>query len=350
MAENKNFTIIGAGHQGMAMAAHLSLCGNEVYLWNRSSNHIEEIKIKNEIVSEGVLKGIAKIKKVSTNIDEVLTNTILVTTPASSHKDIAKLLAKRITKNSVILLNPGRTFGAFEFLNTLRENGCKCTPQIAETQTIIYTCRRSEINSVYIFAFKRNVKIASVNCKDINKILLRLPNCMQQYFLPAQSCFDTSLGNVGMVLHCAPVLMNIGWIESSIVEFKYYYDGISKSIAKFLEKIDKERVYIAKKVGINVPTLVEWLKETYLVNGDDIYTCLQNNIAYKNIDAPNTIKHRYIEEDIPCGLVPIESLGEALNIKTPCISLIIDLANEIMDTDFRKNGRKFYKEYFDYMK
>ncbi len=29
-------SIIGAGNSGLTMAAHLSLEGNEVYLWNRS--------------------------------------------------------------------------------------------------------------------------------------------------------------------------------------------------------------------------------------------------------------------------------------------------------------------------
>ncbi len=67
----------------------------------------------------------------------------------------------------------------------------------------------------------------------------------------------TSLGNIGMVLHCVPVLMNIGWIESEKTKFEYYYDGISKSIADVLEKIDSERIVIAKAMGINIESTEE---------------------------------------------------------------------------------------------
>ena len=42
MAEE--ITILGAGHQGLAMAAHLSANGISCNLWNRSENHICDIK------------------------------------------------------------------------------------------------------------------------------------------------------------------------------------------------------------------------------------------------------------------------------------------------------------------
>ena len=40
---------------------------------------------------------------------------ILITTPAHSHKELAELIAKNIKKSAVVVLNPGRTFGALEF-------------------------------------------------------------------------------------------------------------------------------------------------------------------------------------------------------------------------------------------
>lgn len=48
MAKQKRKTIVyavvGAGHGGRAMAAHLALMGFEVCLYNRSPEHIEGIK------------------------------------------------------------------------------------------------------------------------------------------------------------------------------------------------------------------------------------------------------------------------------------------------------------------
>ncbi len=68
---------------------------------------------------------------------------------------------------------------------------------------------------------------------------------------------------------------------------------------------------------------------------------LQNNIYYRGIDAPQSIHHRYIEEDVPNGLVPLESLGVYLDIPTPVTSTIISVANIVMNCDYRKIGRNF---------
>ena len=84
---------------------------------------------------------------------------------------------------------------------------------------------------------KNDVEIASIGKNDLEYIISRIPMCIRKYFKPVKSTVITSLSNVGMILHCAPVLMNIGWIENKKTAFKYYYDGITPSIASFLEKM-----------------------------------------------------------------------------------------------------------------
>lgn len=127
-----NVLICGGGHQGLSMAAHLALCGNEVSLWNRTEKHIAEILKSNKIVCSGVVSGEAHIKKASCKIDEVISDVIMVTTPSSAHKDIARVLAPFVTKDTVIVLNPGRTFGAIEFAETLKNCG------VVELEKVMY--------------------------------------------------------------------------------------------------------------------------------------------------------------------------------------------------------------------
>ena len=74
--------------------------------------------------------------------------------------------------------------------------------------------------------------------------------------------------------------------------------------------------------------------------GKDLYECIRNNESYKEIDAPPKIECRYILEDVPNGLVPIEYLGKELEVETPNITTIINLANSVLDRDFREEGRK----------
>ena len=79
-----------------------------------------------------------------------------------------------------------------------------------------------------------------------------------------------SLGNVGMIMHCAPLLLNTGWTESRTSIYKYYYDGITQSVGRLLEEIDKERVLVSKELGLEVETTKEWLKRTYKVQGESL--------------------------------------------------------------------------------
>ncbi len=332
------------------MAAHLTLNGVEVKLWNRTQRNIQEVIDTGVIHCSGIVNGDAKISMVSTNMADVVTDFVMVTTPSSAHKDIARELAQFVTPDMVIVLNPGRTFGAIEFAEELKKNGVKTLPHIAETQTIVYTCRKSGPNSTSILALKNNVEIAAIRGSDIKYIMDRMPKCLKPYFKIVDSVGRTSLSNVGMVLHCSPVMMNVGWIETEKVDFKYYYDGISTSVARFLEKIDAERQAVARAGGFEIESVKDWLKRTYGVEGADLHECIRNNEAYKEIDAPPTLNTRYIFEDVPNGLVPVEAMGQEFDVPTPNISTIINLACSVMDADYRATGRRFtssqLKKYF----
>lgn len=333
--------VCGAGHQGYSMAAHLALHGVKVNLWNRTQSHIQEVIDSKKIHCSGVTNGTAVLAKASSDIADVIADFVMVTTPSSAHKDIARMLAPYVHRDMIVVLNPGRTFGAIEFAEELKKHGAAELPHIAETQTIVYTCRKSGPSSTTIFALKDEVEIAAIRGSDIDYIMSRMPDCLRPYYMVVPSVGWTSLSNIGMILHCAPVLMNIGWIESDKVDFKYYYDGISRSIARFLEKLDAERCAVASAEGFHVESLKTWLGRTYHSYGRDLYESIQNNAAYKEIDAPPTINTRYIFEDVPNGLVPVEAMGREFGVPTPNISTIIDLACSVMDADYRSTGRVF---------
>ena len=334
----RRVTVCGAGQQGLAMAAHLALNGERVAIWNRTFDHISNLAAGGKISLTGVIRGNVPVDCATSNVHEALSDLVMVVTPASAHRDIAKMLAPYVHPEMLIVLNPGRSFGAIEFYNTLAEFEHRQLPVVAETQTIVYTCRRTSDYGVHVYALKKEVPLAAIGMEAGN-VIDRLPLCLKEYFKPVNSVLETSFANVGMILHCAPVLMNVGWIETDKVDFKYYYDGISRSIAEFLQECDNERLATAAAYGVKVESLIEWLKRVYGAVGDTIHQCIASTAVYKEIDAPSRIDCRYITEDVPCGLVPIECAARAKGVASKHISLLIDLANALLKTDFRKSGR-----------
>ena len=338
------FAVIGAGNGGQATAAHLALMGFKVNLYNRGKARIEHIQKNKGIEVTGMINAFGKLNKVTTNIKEAIedVNIIMVVIPASGHEDIAQVCAPHLKDGQIVILTPGRTFGALEFINTVRKNGSDADIIIAETQTIIYTSRYKEGAKVEILAFKKRVPLAALPANRTEDVIKIMKGIYPQ-LVPAINVLKTGLDNIGAIFHPTPTLLNVGWIETPRTRFKYYYEAITPTVAKFLEAIDIERIDVAKAFGIEALSAKGWLYEAYGVRGKTLYEALQNNDKYRTIDAPTTLQHRYIFEDVPTGLVPIASLGDMLGVSTPNIKLIIQLASMLTGVDFWKNGRTVEK-------
>jgi len=332
--------VIGAGNGGQAMAAYLALNGCKVNLYNRKANRIEVIRKKGGIDLSGLYRGFGKLNKVTTNMEEAIEDIelIMVVTPAVAHKFLAKEMAPYLVSGQKIVLNPGRTGGALEFYNTIKSAGCKADVIISEAQTFIYASRVIGPAQARIFGAKKRVAIAALPSNRTREVVDLLFNVFPQ-FLPVENVLKTSLDNIGAIFHPAPTLLNMAWIESTAGDFNYYQEGISPTVSKIMERLDQERMEVANALGVVPVSAADWLRMSYGVQGKTLHDLLQKNNQYYGIKAPQYINHRYIFEDVPMSLVPIASIGKKFNIETPTIDMIINLANMVFDTDFRKMGR-----------
>ena len=148
---------------------------------------------------------------------------------------------------------------------------------------------------------------------------------------------------MGAIFHPALALLNAGRIETTLGEFQFYIDGASPSVARLLEVLDRERVTVASALGIRARTAQEWLQMAYHATGDDLYEAIHNQPGYYGIQAPPTLNHRYITEDVPMSLVPIAALGERYGVSVRGMESIIRLACIIHRTDYWRRGRTLEK-------
>ncbi|MFZ7101558.1 MAG: NAD/NADP octopine/nopaline dehydrogenase family protein [Peptococcaceae bacterium] len=339
--DNTKVAVIGAGHGGTAMAAHLSLLGADVNLCDLFPEYIKSIQETGGIYLEGTCgSSFVRLNQVTENIREAISGValIMVVTPAFTHRLIAEACHSCLADGQVIVLNPGRTGGALEFLKYLSERNVQKDITIAETQTLIYACRKTGPAQAAIYGLKKRVDVACIPAVNLERVLKMLNQFFPQ-FAGAEHVIYTSLSNIGAVFHPAPVLLNVGRIETPRQTFKYYTEGISRTVAEVLEKIDQERVEVAAGLGVSIKRAAEWLRETYCVEGKNLYQLIQNNPAYREIIGPDKVDVRYITEDVPMGLVPISELARKAGVKTPVIDSIIEMANIVYGQNFRENGR-----------
>ncbi|MEN3183384.1 MAG: NAD/NADP octopine/nopaline dehydrogenase family protein [Atribacterota bacterium] len=344
MRSSPVFAVLGAGHGGQALAGYLALKGFEVRLFNRTPERLRPIQLLGGIQVEGEVSGFAPIPVATSDIREAIAGAqiIMVVTPATGHRDIAQRLSPYLEDGQIIVLNPGRTGGALEVRQVLRETGCLKKVFVAEAQTFLFASRISGPAQVRIFRVKNSIPVAALPAYQTVHVVQALRVALPQ-FIPEDNVLKTSFNNIGAVFHPTITILNAARIESTHGEFDYYIEGVTPSVALILEEVDRERIRVAEALGVRAITAREWLYSAYDVSGRDLFEAIQNNAGYQGIRAPSTLFHRYITEDVPTSLVPIASLGRMLGVPTPTIESLVHLACVLHRTDYWKEGRTVEK-------
>jgi opine dehydrogenase len=338
--------VIGAGHGGKAMAAHLGLLGCRVTLYNRTAERVAAIKARGGIDLENAdgPRGFSRIWCVTSDMAEALTGAdlVMVVVPSSAHADVAKAAAPHLRDGQIVVLHPGRTLGAIEFDKVLRDHGCRADVTVAEAETFIYASRSDGPAQARIFRIKEAVPVAALPATRTPMVLQALLSAYPQY-IDGVSVLHTGLNNMGAIFHPALTILNAGRIESTHGDFQFYIDGVTPSVARVLEALDRERVTVAASLGLRGRTGLEWLKLAYDADGADLNEAIHNQPGYYGITAPSTLNHRYIFEDVPMSLVPIAALGQHFGVSVRGMDSIIRLACIIHRTDYWRRGRTLDK-------
>jgi len=343
MGMETRYTVVGAGHGGKSMAAHLALLGFPVTLYNRTAANVAAIKGRGGIELEsydGGPRGFGRLERVTSDIGEAVEGAelIMIVLPSTAHADIARAVAPYLRDGQTLVLHPGRTGGALEVIKVLRDSGCRADVTVAEAETLIYASRSDGPAQARIFGIKEAVPLAALPATRTAQVLDSLRPAYPQ-FIDGVSVLHTGLNNMGAIFHPALTLLNAGRIESTRGEFQFYLEGVTPSVAKVLEALDRERVTVAAALGIRARSALEWLKMAYDATGATLYDAIQNQPGYRGIRAPSTLMHRYIFEDVPMSLVPIAALGQRYGVSVECIDSIIRLGCIIHQTDFWRKGR-----------
>lgn len=341
MGYDKRIAILGAGHAGRGLAGYLSLHGFDVSLYNRTYENIKGIVRNRGIEVHGVIEGNASIPIVTNKIDLAIKDRdlLIVSVPAQAHTFYANELAPHLKPDQLILLMPGRTGGALEFSKILRYHSNVKEILLGEAQTYIFVSRTTGSNSVLISKIKNKVSISAFPSVTNRRFIRRLAALPLRLEL-ANDVLETSLNNIGAMLHPAPTILCAGLLESRCGGYNHYLEAISRTIGNLIERMDAERVDVARSFSVNPLTLIDWLKQSYDAEGATLYECIRSIDAYKGVGCPSTLQHRYVLEDIPTGLVPISYLGKLSGVKTPAIDSVIDIACQLYQTDFWSVGRK----------
>lgn len=334
--------IVGAGAGGCSAAAHLGQLGFETRLYSASAEALAPLQSIGGVRYEGVLgEGFTPIARITRDPAEALdgAEVVMLVSPAHRHETWVTAIAPHLRPDQVLFVSPGHTLLLIPAV--LRRHGMRA-PTFCETATLPYMCRRPEPTTVRIFRVSQFMIFSAFPGKDAQRLYETIRS-VYPTIRPHPSLLDTLFPYGNAIHHPPSTLSNAGRIEATGGDFYFYYDGITPSVGRLIDAVDRERRAVASALGATPMPFVE----LFYTMGYTTEAAYRTGLAYdafhqsqpdRWIKAPTTLDHRYLLEDVPYGIVPYSELGRLAGVATPVIDAIIRLASIAMRRDFRAAG------------
>jgi len=337
-----NISILGAGHAGTAVAADLSLRGHEVTLIKTSRamhddnfDHLLERGGEVCLLEDGKERR-TKIARVTRDLSCIGSSEIVIVyVQTGFHEQLIMRMRPYLKDGQILLLNPGYYSTAY----VLRH--CPDVDLgIVEAQSSFIDCRIQKPGEVKVFF--RNVRnpLGIYPPKSGERIRAALDR-LGFPFVYLDCVTEAALHNPNLIVHTVGAIMSIPRIEKTKGDYSMYREAFTPSVWNILESLDNEKMDVMEKMGCPRMSYAEACK--YRNSLDDGRDGKEVFYSYAEMpgqmSGPETIDSRFITEDVPQGLVLLESLGAMFGVETPVCTSLIDIASAALERDLRSGGR-----------
>jgi len=330
MGVTSRVAILGTGNVGVCHAAMLGLQGVDVSVGELPSfqESIEPIRQAGGIHLRGEYgEHFVELPVVTTDIEEAIAGCqiIFFCCPAFGQEEFARQCSPFLVDGQVLVFISH--FGAIRMSNVLTELNVCADITVGETMSCVYLSNRTGPTEALVRGKKEGLPYAAFPSTATHPSLQVLQRAFPDW-IAARNCLETTINNASQWEHPGGTLLNAGWIEATAGGFSFGAEGRTPAVRRIQEAMDGEKMLIAEAVGIEVVSSRDLLKRLY-VRGT-------NQEKYKELkNAPPSLKHRYITEDLCYGVIPIAMIGHKLGVETPIIDAVVDVAAAASGEDLR---------------
>ncbi len=305
----RRIAVLGAGPVGQTLACEFLAAECEVNLYTafeperaalagpsavtiRGEHLIGTYRLSDRPSSEPAITLRAGIDDAIGDVDA-----ILIATPAIAHAACGGLLAARLRPEQLLVLVPGRSFGAVEVARSLRRFGASALPTIVELAASPYRVESSAPGAVTVAAVADEVPAAALPNRGTVEAVQRLRSVLPM-LTAARGVLETSFSDLSGVIDAPPALL--------------------REPASVARQIDDERRRVAFAYGVrDLPAAPP---------ADDPPAALERSDAR-------------IHDALCCSLVPLVSAGALAGIPTRTAAAMVDLGSVLRKLDYAGHGR-----------
>lgn len=335
-----NITIAGIGNAGTTIGADLSRKGHKVTLLKTSDklhNEHYEYLLREKKVCVKDLDGtyVANIHRVTDNYEDAVkeADVIIIFIQTNYHKELINRISPYLRNGQCIIIEPGYLATCF-FM--------QCTDKdltIIEAESSPIDCRIVEPGSVNVY-FKNVLNPFGVFPSSKKREAKSVLDQLGYPYVFTNNVVEAALHNPNLIVHTIGAIFSIPRIEYSHGEYWMYKEVFTPHIWNVVESLDNEKMNVLEKLGCERIPYVEACKMRNSNNPDeDAMEVFRDYAQNGSPMGPTVPDSRYITEDVPQGLVMLESLGSVLGVETPTTTGLINCASAALNRDFRKEGR-----------
>lgn len=335
--------MVGAGHGGTTIAADLKDKGHVVTLLKTSTGlhnaHFSKLleddgKVR---VENGLIKTTVYLDEVTTDVESAIVGAeiIIIYIQTNYHEQVIRRILPYLSEEQIILLEPGYLSTAY-FLKHKEDNQ---NLTIVEAQSSPIDCRIIKPGHVKVL-FKNVRNPVAIYTKQDHMFIKEKLDKLHYHFIYLDSVIEAALHNPNLIVHTIGGIMSIPQIEYTKDEYWMYKEVFTPRIWNLVESLDEEKMSVLEKVGAK---RISYVDACRFRNFED--TTIDSEKAFRDYamnhspEGPYEANSRFITEDVPEGLVLLESLGKLLHIETPTCTGLINTASAALKKDFRKNAR-----------
>src|SRR3954471_6709521 len=336
--------VLGAGNGGVASAFDFAQHGHEVSLYAPAEfgDNLVAIDRAGGITASGDLEGFAAVRYAGHDAAEALAGAelVLLVGPAYSTERLAAAAAPHLTDGVAVLVCPGSCAGAIAFKRTV---GVELDDQryiVGETSTLPYAVRVTEPGAINVFLkLTAGLYLAGLPRAATDR-LHDLVKDVWPAVEKADSVFQTTLQNGNPVIHPAVALLNAGLLERASGDFLFYEEGVTESVGRLIEAVDRERQAIATALGVRIlPDPALGTRQGYMLE-ENYSTGYSRAPGFTGIRAQAELDHRYLTEDVGYSLVFLTDLAARLGVPTPVMDAVVTIGSVVLARDFRAEGAR----------
>ncbi len=333
--------VIGGGNGCYAAAADLSEQGHSVRLWRRDA---ESLKPAQEIggltLKDFRGERFIALHLMTADLAAAVDGArlIVIPLPAPTQDAVARQIAPHLQDGQVVYMPPG-TFGTYLMARQLKESGNTAQVSFAESGTLPWLARKHGPATVAITT--RATRLPSgvfpaCRAEAAYDVIGQAFPAVERL----QDGLDGALMNAGPIIHPPLIMMNAGPLEH-FDHWDIHNEGTQPSIRRVTTALDNERIAVREALGYGAPHFP--LSDHYDPDGEE---WMYGNAAHERLvdsgdwrEHIELASHRYLREDIACGLAFLVSVADWAGVPCPVARGLLAVASAVVGEDLRQTGR-----------